>query len=429
MGFLFPQRRISLTDAGVPSRRGMGSGSRVSTNDAMRISALWAATMLRAGLESTLPIDCFTRYTGSDRMTPVSTPDVLVTPDTWAEGQPMDITEWMHSTRLDLDRFGNDFGVITSKDGAGLPREIHLVSASDVTVKGKGSRVTKYRIDNTDYEPAEIWHERQYTEAGSPIGLSPIAMAARTLSAHTSALQFALDWFERGATPSMVLRNNARDFNAREASLVQRRVAASMSNGEPAAIGKSWEIDIQSARAKDVGFLALMDHQTVDISRFFGVPADLIDAAVSGQSITYANISERNLQFLIMNFGPAVTRREKALSRLVPGRGFVKLNTEGLLRMDPDKRRRLLIDEYLAGLKSKDEARGLENMGPLLEDESGIDEAERATAVARLLQMGYLAKVNDVISKKELRKLANRAGADLDLSEPSTSTSPTEGAS
>lgn len=422
MGFLFPQRRISLTDAGVPSRRSTTTGSRVSTNEAMRSSAVWAATHLRATLESTLPIDCFTKYTGSPMQHPIAVPDVLVTPDTWGEGQPMDIVDWLYSTRLDLDRFGNTFGVITAKDGNGLAREIHLVAAEDVSVKGKGSRITEYRIGTKTYSPSEIWHERQYTEAGSPLGLSPIAFAARALTANASALQFTLDWFDRGAMPSMVVKSTDRTFNAAEAAKIQRRLAASMRDGEPAAIGKEWDVTMQSARVKDVSFLELMDHSTVDIARFFGVPADLIDAAVSGQSVTYANISQRNLQFLIMHFGPAVLRREKALSRLVPGRGFVKLNTDGLLRMEPKERRTLLIAEYIAGVKTKDEVRELENLPPLPADASGVDDAERAAAAARLLQMGYLAVTADVITTPELRELANRAGAGLIGPGPTPST-------
>jgi phage portal protein BeeE len=71
-----------------------------------------------------------------------------------------------------------------------------------------------------------------------------------------------------------------------------------------------------------------------DIARFFGAPGDLIDAAVSSGNITYANITQRNLQFLIMHLGPAIYRRERALSKLLPQPRYVKLNSSALLRMD-----------------------------------------------------------------------------------------------
>lgn len=416
-GWFFPQQRVSLTDVGV-DRRSSGVSTKVSPKRAMQVSAVWAATRLRADLESTLPIDVFKRTPGSKLLRPMDTPPVLVTPDVWAdEGHPMDITEWMAASRLDLDRYGNCFGIITARDGQNLPREIHLVAADDVTIEGKGSRIKRYRIGDKDYDPRDVWHERQYVEAGSPLGMSPIALAARPMAAHLAAMEFILNWFDRGVSPSVILKNTAKVLDSTEASRIKRRVAASLQDGAPAVVGKDWDISMSAARAKDAAFLEVMDADVIDIARYFGVPADLIDAAVSGQSITYANISQRNLQFLIMNFGPAVTRREKALSRLVPGDRFVKLNTEALLRMEPTERRRLLIDEKNAGVKSVDEVRELENFPPLAVEADSSDEAERAQAVARLLQMGYLA-VGKAISAEELRALANRLGADLPIPGP-----------
>lgn len=331
----------------------------------MRLSVVWAAVELRAKLESTLPLDCFAMYSGSDKPVPIPTPDVLIEPDEWADGQPMNIVEWLYASRKDLDLYGNSFGIKTKLDGGGIPKQIHLVAADDVTVRGKGSRVVEYKIGNKTYEPHEIWHERQYTEAGSPIGLSPIAYAARTINTQTAALQFALDWFERGATPSMVAKHTKSEFGDDEADRTKRRLMAAISNGEPAVVDRNWEIQMQSARARDVAFLDLGNYSNLDLARFFGMPANQVDAAVSGQSVTYANLSQDQLRFLIMHFAPSVIRREFALRQLVPGRGFVKLNTEGLLRMDPETRRKLLIEEVQAGLKTVNEARALENLPPL----------------------------------------------------------------
>jgi hypothetical protein len=59
---------------------------------------------------------------------------------------------------------------------------------------------------------------------------------------------------------------------------------------------------------------------------------------VAGGNITYANVTQRNLQFLIMHLQPAMGRREDALTTLTPRPQFVKLNTDVLLRMDPQTR-------------------------------------------------------------------------------------------
>jgi phage portal protein BeeE len=107
-----------------------------------------------------------------------------------------------------------------------------------------------------------------------------------------------------------------------------------------------------------------------DIARFFGVPGDLIDAAVSGSSVTYANISQRNLQFLIMNLGPAVGRREDTFSRkLVSGPRYVKLNTDALLRMDPAARAQMFKTQIDSRTLAPSEARALEDRPPFTEDQ------------------------------------------------------------
>ena len=64
----------------------------------------------------------------------------------------------------------------------------------------------------------------------------------------------------------------------------------------------------------------------------------MIGGASGGSSLTYANVTQRNLDFLIMHLGPSVVRRERSLSQLLPRPRFVKLNPSALLRMDDETR-------------------------------------------------------------------------------------------
>jgi hypothetical protein len=47
-----------------------------------------------------------------------------------------------------------------------------------VTVRGSYSDILEYRIRGKLYDPEHIWHEKQFTVAGLPVGLSPIDHAA-----------------------------------------------------------------------------------------------------------------------------------------------------------------------------------------------------------------------------------------------------------
>ncbi|MGW0914660.1 phage portal protein [Streptomyces sp. NPDC002784] len=342
----------------------------VTTETALRNSAVWACLRLRADLMSSFPIDVY-RYVNGIQVE-VPKPPVLVSPG----GTEMGIKEWVYSSQFDLDRGGNGFGIITERsgvigpDGRGLPGRIDLVELGSVSVRGNGPTITKYVIGGKEYEPWEVWHEKQYTVAGCPLGLSPVAFAAWTIEETLSAQQFARDWFAGGAVPLAELKNTAKTVDKDAARVARENFRAAVDSSGLFVHGMDWEYKPIQAVASQSSFLEARQYGAQDIARFFGCPGDLIDVAVSGSSVTYANIGQRNLQFLIMNLGPAVGRREDAFSRrLVSGPRFVKLNTDALLRMDPEARARTIGARITNRTLTPTEARALDNLPPFTEDD------------------------------------------------------------
>jgi HK97 family phage portal protein len=360
----------SPEDLLMQARERRSSRVHVTNETALRNSAVWACLRLRADLMSSFPIDVY-RYVQGIQVE-VPKPPVLVSPG----GTEMGIKEWVYSTQFDLDRGGNDFGIITERtgvigpDGRGLPGRIDLVELGAVSVRGNGPAITKYVINGKEYQPWEIWHEKQYTVAGCPLGLSPVAFAAWTIEETLSAQQFARDWFAGGAVPLAELKNNAKVVDKDSARIAREQFRAAVDSSGLFVHGMDWEYKPIQAVASQSSFLEARQYGATDIARFFGVPGDLVDVAVSGSSVTYANIGQRNLQFLIMNLGPAVGRREDAFSRkLVSGPRFVKLNTDALLRMDPEARARTIGAQITSRTLAPSEARGLENRPPFTEDQ------------------------------------------------------------
>jgi hypothetical protein len=80
--------------------------------------------------------------------------------------------------------------------------------------------------------------------------------------------------------------------------------------------------------------------------------------------MTYANITQRNLQLLVMNLGPAIIRRESALSGILVQPRYVKLNTDSLLRLDPLTRAQAIETAIQSRTLAPSEARELENRPP-----------------------------------------------------------------
>lgn len=362
---LFSLRRRTqrgFTDASaIPwsSSTSMFGTATVSNDTALRHSAVWACLRLRADLISTMPVDTFRTRAEDGVKVEVPKPPVLVNPG----GERVDILEWMYSTQVDLDRAGNCFGVVSERNALGLPDRIDLANLADVGVYYEDGEL-RYRIAGIEYPARDIWHEKQYTVAGLDVGLSPVAYAAWSIGGYLSAQQFALDWFGSSAIPAASLKNVERIVPPDQAAVIKERYKATVAAGDLFVHGRDWELKpIQSVGAQ-TQFIEQMNYGIPDIARFFGVPADMIDSGVSGQSITYANITQRNLQLLITNIGPAVTRREAALSRLLPRPRYVKLNRSALLAMDPATRAATLAQRLASRQITPTEARAQEDLPP-----------------------------------------------------------------
>lgn len=380
MGAWSNLRRIFTRDADIVTAEDLlnlaregrlgGQGVHVTNDTALKHAGVWAALRLRADLVSMMPIDVYRKVNGIQVEVPK--PPVLVTPG----GQEVGIKEWMYSTEFDLDRAGNCFGLITERsgvvgpDGRGLPGRIDLVELGDVTVRANGSQIKKFRIGSTEYDPWDVWHEKQYTVAGLPLGLSPVAYAAWSIEESLNAQQFARDWFGAGVVPSGTLKNTNKTIDKAAARAAKEAFRAAVSNGDVFVHGTDWEYKPIQAVAQQAQFIEARQYGLGDIARFFGVPGDMIDAAVSGSSITYASITQRNLQFLIMHLGPAVGRREDTFSRkLVSGPRYVKFNTDALLRMDPEARARTIGARITSRTLAPSEARALDDLPPFTEDQ------------------------------------------------------------
>lgn len=343
----------------IPIRSAQKQGAVTVTEDsAMRHSAVWACLRLRADMVSTMPIDVFRRVNGMQVEMPK--PPVLVQPG----GERVDMAEWMYSSQVDLDRAGNTIGLITELNAAGLPARIDLQILSECSVVRRDGKL-RYRIAGKMYDPAVVWHEKQYTVPGLDVGLSPVAYAAWSIGEYLSIQQFALDWFGGGAVPKARLKNAAKTISNEEAEKVKARYRASVDSGGIFVHGVDWEYDFMQAQNQGVEWIEGKRYGVTDIARFFGCPGDLIEAAVSTGSITYANVTQRNLQFLILNLQPAIFRREQRLSKLLPAPRYVKLNTDALLRMDPQTRADVILTRVNSRTLTPSEARELDNLPPL----------------------------------------------------------------
>lgn len=373
MGFLFGRQARALDLSRVEqwaARSGINAaGGPASAGMSMRHSGVWAALRLRANLISTLPVDGFVRTPdGGQQSAPLTS--LFRRPATG-----MLWHEWMYATQVDLDRYGNVFGLIVARQ-SGWPIQIELWSTPEVSVLTKSDgTVTGYRYRGKVYDPADVWHERQYVVAGMAMGLSPIAYAAWSTGSYLSAQDFALDWFSNGAHPTGTLRNTEQSMLDPEVlDAAKARFKVATASRDLFATGKDWEYTPSAVDASTAQFLDQMVYGITDVARWFDVPVSAIDGSPNGtNSLSYKNVGQDNLQLLVRHLGPAITRRELSLSaNALPQPRFVKFNSDALLRLDPTGRTELMAKQIDAWVMTPNEARALENRPPLTDEDVAI---------------------------------------------------------
>jgi len=365
------QRSAGLTSVidAATGGRGRGTGGSpvpVGWSGAQAIPAALDAVRLRHDLIATMPVQVF-RTTKSGRPKRIDTPDVLRQPGYAGAPGNLGIISWLAASQKSLDLRGNAYGIIVDRDGRGRPTQIELQHPDVVRPVINQAGQLIYRIAGKPYEPRDVWHEVSHDEPGSPVGLSPIAAAARSLGIQLAAEQFGADFFRDGAHPTAMLTNDKKDtVDQATAQVVKARFMASVNgNREPVVLGNGWSYAALSVAPNESQFLETLQDGVNQVARIFNVPTELIGGGASGSSLTYANRSDRALDFLTYRLNPAVVRRETALGQLVGPDEFVKLNRAALLATDLLTRYR----SYEIGLRnavlSLDEVWDLEDREPL----------------------------------------------------------------
>jgi len=326
----------------------------------MQQSVIWAGMNLHAALESMMPVDTFRVVDGAKVNVP--NPNVLVNPSSFAEGQPDTIADWLYASRMSLQGWGNSFGEVTARDSLGIPSQIQLVPADDVTCKIRDRRIVEYRYGRTVMRPDQVWHERSNLLPGIPVGLSPIAYAMLAIETAASARTFAADWFGNSAFPGGHMKNSEKVLTDGQSDAIRSRFSSQQEAGGLLVTGKDWTFSAIQAKAAEAGFIEAMSYTDVELCRYMNVPANIIDVAVTGGAqINYANITQKNLDFMVSRMGPNLKRRDDKLSTLTARPRVVRLNRAAFLAMDPATTADLMKVQIDSRTRTPSELRKLED--------------------------------------------------------------------
>jgi HK97 family phage portal protein len=350
---------VSSTYAAVP----------VNPTTAMQHSAVWACVNLIAGSISTLPLAAYRR---GDRDPLPDVPPLLRQPS-----GTMNLPEFIYATLQALLTRGNTFGLIVDRAGAGLlPSQVELLANDRVQVEAN-SRII-WRIDGQEVDPASIWHVKAFTAPGQVLGLSPIGHARQAIGLGLSAERYAARFFGDGGLPAGIISTDQSLKEGRAEQIkAQWRARRAEGNREIAVLGEGARFQAISIAPEEAQFLETTQANVRTICRYFGVNPELVGAD-SGNSLTYANVEQRALDFLTFGLRPWLVRLETALSALLSSTTTVKFNAAALVRTDLLTRYQAHESAIRAGWKLRSEVRELEDLPPI----PGIDDQPETGAVA-----------------------------------------------
>lgn len=336
-------------------------------DQALQVPAVWACVRLIADTVSMLPCNAFQRRGGQD--VAVDDPRLIRNPSAGDS-----FADWLYMLLVSLLLRGNAYAIVAAMDGMGRPLQLELQHPDDVDVYvDRATGRLTYHVNSKPVEPyangagglGSLWHMKAFRMPGLPLGLSPIQYGAATLGIELESTRFALNFFRNGAHPTAVVTTE-QNVTQDQAQTVKERIMAAVRDRKPAVLGAGLKWQTVQVSPEESQFLQTQQYNAGQIARFFGIPADMIGAA-EGKSMTYANVEQRNIQFLTYAIQPWLNRVELALKALVDRPTFFRFDTSELLRTDM----KTTFESFAIGVSAKfihpDEARAKLQLPPLTE--------------------------------------------------------------
>lgn len=360
-------------------RRRMPGGSTgyVDSEGALRLSAVYACVDKITSITSAFPVGVFRSV--DDIRQPMPAPPVIVDPST-----EIDALDWRAVVVASWLLKGNAFGIITDVVN-GLPTGVELISPSRVKVRRiRPEAPPDWLLDD---KPVKRWPEGQLWvapgriwDAGSPLGISVLEYARRTAGLGLSVQKFGTEWFDAGGHPTSLIMGDG-EVNEDMASRVKGRFLAAAQGREPVVLGGAWKFEQVQISPDESQFLETTKANATDIARFFGVPASVIDAP-TGTGMTYQNAAQKADDLLKFTINGWVIKLERALTGLLLGPEYVKLNVDSLLRGDTNARY-LAYDRGLRdGFLSVNDVRRREDMPPIADGDEYLWPPYRAFPIS-----------------------------------------------
>jgi len=336
------------------------TGEKVNEMSALGISTVFSAISLIADSIALLPVKTV-RYESSKTIF-TDKPKFLEKPN---HSLDLSMFSLLHQIITSLAMHGNSF-VLVDKDRQGRPIQLTPIHPEKVKVEmSEGQKVYMLQTQKGGYD-RKITHHNMlhfvwYCYPGQLIGVSPLRTNSNTYGLALAMERHIAQFYGQGGTPSSVLETD-RDLTAEQANILKETwINNHNRNRKPAVLtgGLKWKA-ISDAAGNEL--IAARDQIVHEIARVFRIPAHLL-LSKDGSNV-YSNIESNGLAFIRHTLLPWIRRIEDGFSTLLPGKQFVKLDTDEYSRGDQLSRVRSFQVAVSSGIMTPNEARAKMDLEP-----------------------------------------------------------------
>jgi len=360
------------------------SGVTVTNQRAMGISAYYAAVMRIATTCGSSPLEVYDEVASET----VGGAGVAIrlrdTPN--AEMTAQDFWTYIFSQRVGS---GNGYAVkMPATDGLDVPELWPLDSALTAPWRdSQGRKWYRYLIADggyVDLPAGQVLHFMGPPEKQGLLGMNPVNVLRERLGVSIAASQYQQRFFLQDARPRGILSVD-ETLDAEQASVMRDQWHATYGGAENAfkiaVLDHGAKFQSVGLTPQDAEFVAQLKDGATEIARVFGLPPAWI--AAEGPSLTYQTSLHNDLHVLkfvlrpILRGAAAVLNRDAEMfgvrSRWVP-----QFNTDDITQPDVEARHRVYEAQARVGMRSVQEFRDAEGLGPAPSDLVPVEQSSGA---------------------------------------------------
>ncbi len=345
---------LALRDGGLHNY----TGEEVNETSALGISTVFSAVSLLADSIALLPIK--TMRNDGQKTIHTNKPKFLEVPN-----QNETMFQVVHEIITSLAMHGNSF-ILVDKDRQGRAIQLTPIHPEKVKVEmqnGKKVFLIQNKQKKTEKRITQynMLHFTWFTYPGQLVGVSPLRTNSNTYGLALAMERHISQWYGSGATPSSVLETD-RDLSEEQAKILRESWQGMHTrNRKPAVLSGGLKFKPISAAAGEE-LIKAREQVVNEIARVFRIPAHLL--LTKDNTNVYSNIESNGLAFVRYTLLPWIRRIEDGLSTLLPGKQYVKFDTDEYARGDQLSRVRSFQAAISSGIMTPNEARSKMDLEP-----------------------------------------------------------------